>query len=124
MPISVDRIRADIGAIAGATTNEAGADRATFSTNWRKARDYIAEQAQSAGCHVRIDAAGNLHARPAKLPGDFRVWLSGSHVDSVPAGGDFDGIVGVITPLEVFRAAYEGAESPPLELVVFAEEEG
>src|SRR4029078_12597041 len=101
-----------------------GADRPTFSENWRKARDYVAEQAKAAGCEIRIDAAGNLHAPPANLAKDAKVWLSGSHVDSVPGGGDFDGVVGVIVPLEVLRAAHDGHRLIPLELIIFAEEEG
>src|SRR5829696_6580849 len=103
MPIDSERIRNDIDWIARATAREdvGGADRPTFSANWRTARDYVAQQAQAAGCHIRIDAAGNLHARPAKIQWDQPIWLSGSHVDSVPGGGDFDGVAGVAVPLEV-----------------------
>jgi hypothetical protein len=72
-----------------------------------------------------VDAAGNLHARQAALGWDTPAWLSGSHVDTVPHGGDFDGVTGVVAPLEVLRAAREdGVNRLPLELVVWAEEEG
>jgi hydantoinase/carbamoylase family amidase len=125
MPISIDRIRADIDAIARFTEAPGGADRPTFSRAWRQARDYVIAQAGTAACKVRIDAAGNVHARPESIAWDAPVWLSGSHIDSVPRGGNFDGVAGVAAPLEALRAAKEdGIPIPPLELIVFAEEEG
>ena len=123
MAISEDRIRADIEAIARFTaTPGAGADRPTFSPEWGAARDYVIERARAAGCKTRIDAAGNVHARHESIAWETPVWLSGSHLDSVPHGGDFDGVAGVVIPLEILRAAAPNAI--PLELIVFAEEEG
>ena len=85
----------------------------------------MVEQAKRAGCKVRVDAAGNVHARPETIGWDAPVWLSGSHIDSVPRGGNYDGVAGVMAPLEVLRAAHDdGTSPPPLELVIFAEEEG
>ena len=126
MTIRADRIRGDLETIAACTlTPGAGASRPTFSSAWREARDYVIAEAERAGCAVRIDAAGNVHARPASVHWDEPVWLSGSHLDSVPNGGDYDGVVGVAVPLEILRAAHEsGRDRLPLELVVFAEEEG
>ena len=122
MPTSPDRIRADIEAIARFTaTPGAGADRPTFSSEWRQARDYVIAQAKSAGCKVRVDAAGNVHARHESIGWEKPVWKSGSHLDSVPHGGDFDGVAGVVIPLEILRSA---TKPIPLELIVFAEEEG
>ena len=92
MAINPDKIAADIEAIARFTaTPGAGADRPTFSPQWREARDYVIAQAKSAGCKSRIDAAGNVHIRHESLPWETLTWLSGSHLDSVPHGGDFDG---------------------------------
>jgi len=124
--ISAERIRADIEAIARCTqTPGAGATRPTFSSAWAAARDYVIEGAKGAGCEVRIDAAGNVHARPKQLGWERRAWLSGSHVDSVPHGGDWDGVAGVVVPLELLRSAVEdGIAALPLELIIFAEEEG
>jgi hydantoinase/carbamoylase family amidase len=125
MPINVDRIRADIDAVARFTESRGGADRPTFSRAWREARDYVIAQAEGAGCNVRVDAAGNVHARPQSVEWDAPVWLSGSHIDSVPRGGNYDGVAGLVAPLEVLRAAHdENITAPPLELVIFAEEEG
>src|SRR5688572_27957939 len=124
MPINVDRIRVDIEAIGRFTaTPRVGASRPTFSNEWAAARDFVIQQAKHAGCHVRIDAAGNVHARPETIGWTQPVWLSGSHLDSVPHGGDYDGVVGVVAPLEVLRAAREDNQvDPPLELIIFAEE--
>jgi allantoate deiminase len=127
MPIREDRILADIEAIASFSESPAdvGYSRPTFSGPWRQARDYVIDHAKRAGCKVRIDAAGNVHARPETIAWDAPVWLSGSHIDSVPTGGKYDGIVGVVVPLEVLRAAHEsGRNDLPLELMIFAEEEG
>jgi allantoate deiminase len=126
MSISIDRIRTDIEAIARCTqTPGAGATRPTFSPAWADARAYVIAQAEHAGCEVRTDPAGNLHARPKSLGWETPAWLCGSHIDSVPHGGDYDGIAGVCVALELLRsAADEGINNLPIELIVFAEEEG
>ena len=116
------RIARDIEEIAAFTEADphTGFSRPTFSPSWRRARDYVAAEARKADCAVRIDAAGNLHARPSGLGWQEKAWLCGSHVDSVPTGGRFDGVTGVVVALEVLRAAPDA----PMELIVFAEEEG
>ena len=126
MPIDPNRISRDIETIAGfnASTPDIGYSRPTFSLAWRKARDYVISQAEEAGCNVRIDAAGNIHVRHASIRWDEKIWLSGSHIDSVPSGGKYDGVVGVVVPLEIIRASHAAGDVLPLELVVFAEEEG
>src|SRR5689334_9623966 len=126
MPVRVERIRADIEAIARCTaTPGAGATRPTFSQAWADARTYVIAQAQAAGCEVRTDAAGNVHARPAALGWDAPAWLVGSHIDTVPHGGDYDGVAGVVVGLELLRSANEdGVQRIPVELIIFAEEEG
>ena len=126
MPISSERLQHDIETIARWTASPGnGSDRPTFSDDWARAVEYVVGEATAAGCSRRVDAAGNVHLRPATLDAKQPVWLSGSHVDSVPHGGDFDGVLGVVGPLEVLRAAKEdGRAAPPLELVIFAEEEG
>jgi len=126
MAISVERIQADIEAVARYTeTPGNGATRPTFSAAWGAARAYVIAQAEGAGCRVRTDAAGNVHARPAGLRSDERVWLCGSHIDSVPHGGDYDGVAGVVIALELLRSSQEdGHDYRPVELIVFAEEEG
>ena len=126
MPIRPDRIAADIEAIAAFTESpiDIGHSRPTFSPAWRSARDHIIAEATVIGCHSRIDAGGNVHIRPSHLSWDSPVWLSGSHIDSVPTGGKFDGVVGIVVPLECLRAAAEQKTPIAMELIIFAEEEG
>jgi hydantoinase/carbamoylase family amidase len=126
MPIRAQRLAADIEAIGRCTQSPgSGADRPTFSRAWREARDYCVDQAERAGCQCRIDAVGNVHLRPADLGWSSPAWLAGSHIDSVPHGGDYDGVVGVVAAIEVLRASYEdGRRDLPLEAMIFAEEEG
>jgi allantoate deiminase len=123
MPVTPARLEYDLKTIAKATaTPGEGASRPTFSAAWAQAVEYVVGQARACGCQVRIDAGGNVHLRSAATA--TPVWLSGSHLDSVPHGGDFDGVLGVLAPLEVLRAAHEDDTDLPLELVIFAEEEG
>jgi hydantoinase/carbamoylase family amidase len=127
MTIRPDRTLADIDAIAAFSEvpPAVGYSRPTFTAAWRGARDYVIDQATRAGCKARVSAAGNVHLRPAAIGWDEKVWLSGSHIDSVPTGGKYDGVMGIVVPLEVLRAAHEnGRKDLPLELVIFAEEEG
>ena len=121
MPIDPARIAADVDAIAAFSESppSVGHSRPTFSPPWVLARDYVVARAEAAGCKHRIDAAGNVFVRPAPIGWDEKVWLSGSHLDSVPTGGKYDGVMGVAVPLEVLRGG-----PVPLELVVWAEEEG
>ena len=117
-----ERLEKDIETIAGFTETDpwVGHSRPTFSPSWRSARDYVEREASAHSCLVRVDAAGNLHARPARLGWDRPAWLCGSHLDSVPTGGKFDGVVGVVVALDVLRAEPRA----DVELIVFAEEEG
>jgi len=125
MKINADRIAADRDLIAGITeTPGKGSSRPTFTPQWAMARDYVIAQAKAAGCDSLIDPAGNVHIRQGAFGWTAPAWLSGSHIDSVPHGGKFDGVTGIVVPLEILRAAHEAQRTIPLELVIFAEEEG
>ena len=117
-----ERLSKDIETIAGFSESppEVGYSRPTFSAPWRQAYDYIIQQATEIGAEHIIDAACNLHIRHPLVGWDRKVWLCGSHLDSVPSGGKFDGVSGVVIPLEIMRRRPE----LPLEIIVFAEEEG
>jgi N-carbamoyl-L-amino-acid hydrolase len=102
-----------------------GVSRLAFGQHDIDARHYIRALMTQAGLVVRIDAAGNLIGRKEgseSLP----PIMFGSHIDSVPGGGNYDGDVGVIGALEVAQMLHEnGIETRhPLEVVVFADEEG
>lgn len=121
-----NRIQAHLGALAAYTTTpDAGCTRLTYSPEYRAACDYVAERARSLGMSVRTDAVGNLRAR---LPGreDLPAVMVGSHLDTVINGGNFDGILGVVCGLEAVETLVTHGVRPrrPVELTVFAEEEG
>ncbi len=118
--IQSQRIHQDIETIAGFSETDPaiGYGRPTFSPSWVRARDYVIEEAERTGCTTRIDAHGNVHIRQRFCAWDTPVWLCGSHLDSVPSGGKFDGVTGVVCALELLRCGLD------LELIIFAEEEG
>ncbi|MFT3787982.1 MAG: 2-oxo-4-hydroxy-4-carboxy-5-ureidoimidazoline decarboxylase [Tepidisphaeraceae bacterium] len=125
MSIDLNRLRSDFSAIAACTATPGnGATRPTFSDAWGQSRDYVIAQATLAGCDVRTDAFGNIRARPKALGWDTPAWLVGSHIDTVPHGGDYDGVAGVVVALELLRSAHDDGITLPVELIVFAEEEG
>ena len=110
-------------ALAGLTSDEAGAQRVAWTGVWQKARAFLREQLQGLPVTVRTDAAGNQWAR---LPGgDGGVVIIGSHLDSVPDGGWLDGAYGVMCAVEVLRTlAARGPLPCTVALVEWADEEG
>ncbi len=125
--VNGDRIQQHITDLSKFGTNpEGGVSRVAFSDADIAGRDYVKKLMQDAGLAVRIDTAGNILGRRegsnAKLP----PILIGSHTDSVPGGGNYDGDVGVIGAIEVAQTLQERGVrlKHPLEVVVFADEEG
>jgi N-carbamoyl-L-amino-acid hydrolase len=94
----------------------------------RQAREYLTERLAEAGLEVRVDAVGNVVGRwtPASADPDAAPVAAGSHLDSVPEGGIFDGPLGVYGALEAVRAMQDAGLEPgrPIEVVSFTEEEG
>lgn len=112
---------AEIGA-----TPKGGVKRLTLTDVDKAGRDQFAEWCEALGLTVRVDAIGNMFARregrdPARKP-----VLFGSHLDSQPSGGKFDGALGVIAGLEVMRTLNDLniTTEAPLELVNWTDEEG
>ncbi len=107
-------------------TPEGGSTRVAYSEPNREALDYLAGLMQDAGLTTRIDAAGNLvGSRPGTETG-LKALMTGSHIDTVPNGGHYDGIVGVMSAVEVARTLHDaGIETRhPLEFIVWSNEEG
>jgi N-carbamoyl-L-amino-acid hydrolase len=112
-----------------------GVSRVAFSQADLDGRAYIRGLMLQAGLEVRVDTAGNLIGRRPGSPdlGNTDLGnterppiLIGSHIDSVPGGGNYDGDVGVIGAIEVAQVLHESETGlrHPLEVVVFADEEG
>lgn len=120
-----DRLLADLEALAGfGATQDGGVSRTSFSEADVAARAWLHERCAAAGLRTWTDGAGNIRAR-LDGPSGPAVW-TGSHLDSVPNGGRFDGALGVLCALECLRRLGEESVrlARPVELVVFADEEG
>jgi N-carbamoyl-L-amino-acid hydrolase len=91
-----------------------------------QARDLFVRWAEAAGCSVRFDAIGNIFARRAGRNPALPAVVAGSHIDTQPTGGKFDGNFGVLSGLEVLRTLDDaGIETEaPLEVAVWTNEEG
>lgn len=107
-------------------TSDGGARRPGFSEEEKQAKQLVEMWMKEAGLEVREDGAGNIIGRLGGLSNDLPAVASGSHVDSVPNGGHFDGPVGVLSALEVVEAWKETSYQPkkPFEVIVFTDEEG
>lgn len=112
---------AQIGATA-----KGGVCRLALTELDRDARDCFVEWAKEAGCTVRVDAIGNIFARRAGRRDDLPPVTTGSHIDTQPTGGKFDGNYGVLAGLEVLRTLADAnvQTDAPLEVAVWTNEEG
>lgn len=132
MMVSEERLRADIEANAqfGALADVDGRGRTVLTGTEANelARDQFVDRLEDAGLEVRIDAVGNVVGRwdPPEADSSAAPVASGSHLDSVPVGGIFDGPLGVYAALEAVRAIQESDRSlgRPIDVVCFTEEEG
>jgi len=107
-------------------TPKGGVRRLTLTDIDRQGRDHFRAQCEAAGLTVRVDEIGNMFARrPGRDPGRLPV-LFGSHLDSQPSGGKFDGALGVIAGLEVIRSLNDHGivTEAPVELINWTDEEG
>jgi len=93
--------------MGGDTTN--GFNRPAYSDEESRVMHYFAEQAEACGLHHRFDEIGNLII---ETPGSFAQWIeTGSHVDTVPGGGNYDGLAGIVAGFEAIKHI---VASPPL----------
>ncbi len=122
-----NRILLDMEAInAYNATPGNGITRPTFSPEYQGAATYVIDELKKIGAEITICRAGNIRGRLPGAEPDAAAVMMGSHLDSVAHGGQFDGVVGVVTALEAARAIVEGQVNHrlPVDVVIFAEEEG
>lgn len=119
----LDRLR-EFGAIG--STPDGGVDRQALTALDRKARGRLADIALSRGFAVFQDPAANLFVRRPGVRGDVPPLLIGSHLDTQPTGGRYDGALGSLAALEVLETLEDAAcdAAAPIELVVWTNEEG
>ncbi len=121
------RLQQHLAQLAGFGANpEGGVSRVAFSDADIAGRAYVKRLMEEAGLEVRIDAAGNLIGRHAGSDRTLPAIVLGSHTDSVPNGGNYDGDVGVMGGIEVAQqlAARHIRLRHALEVVDFTDEEG
>jgi beta-ureidopropionase / N-carbamoyl-L-amino-acid hydrolase len=104
LPLDPDRLWADVMALAEITDPERPYTRRSFSGLFLEGRAWLAQRFAEAGLTTRIDTAGNLIGRIEGADPKLGVIAIGSHSDTVPSGGRFDGIAGVAAGLEIVRA--------------------
>lgn len=112
---------ARIGSLPGG-----GSCRTSLSPEDKAGRDLFVAWCKEAGCQISVDQIGNIYARrPGRDPNCLAV-ATGSHLDTQPHGGKFDGVYGVLAGLEVLRALNDAdvQTRSPLDVVVWTNEEG
>ncbi|HYS48442.1 MAG TPA: M20 family metallo-hydrolase [Xanthobacteraceae bacterium] len=114
----------ETAAIGG--TAKGGICRLTLTDLDRQVRDWFKARAEGLGCTVAIDDMGAMYARRAGQRADLAPIAMGSHLDTQPTGGKFDGVLGVLGALEALRTMVEaGYETfAPIEVVNWTNEEG
>jgi beta-ureidopropionase / N-carbamoyl-L-amino-acid hydrolase len=112
---------AEIGA-----TSHGGCNRQALTDADMAGRKLLSDWAEAAGCRVRVDAVGNLFVRRPGRMDSLPVVMTGSHLDTQPTGGKFDGVYGVLAGFEVIESLNDHRLSTlhPIELSVWCNEEG
>ena len=103
-----------------------GMDRLAFSPADIESREYTMGLLREAGLEIRIDTAGNIIGRKAGSDDSLPAIAMGSHTDTVPLGGKYDGALGVMGAIEVVKTLAENGHVTrhPIEAIVFTNEEG
>ncbi|CCB68065.1 MULTISPECIES: M20 family metallo-hydrolase [unclassified Hyphomicrobium] len=114
----------DTAAFGG--TEKGGLKRLTLTDEDKLVRDWFKTQCEALGCKVSIDEVGNMFATRSGRDDSLPPIAMGSHLDTQPTGGKFDGILGVLAALEVMRTLHEQdyETNAPIEIVNWTNEEG
>lgn len=110
LPVDSARLWADLVALAEITDPEKPYTRRSFSALFLKGREWLKHRFEETGLAVRLDAGGNMIGRLEGSDPSAGTIMIGSHSDTVPSGGRFDGIAGVLTALEVLRSLHDAGK--------------
>ena len=106
--------------------SQGGSRRLALTDEDREGRDLFVNWCRDIGCSIEVDDMGNIFARRDGSDNSLPPIVAGSHLDTQPHGGKFDGIYGVLAALEVLRTLHDNnvTTRAPLEVVVWTNEEG
>ncbi|MGY8915717.1 MAG: M20/M25/M40 family metallo-hydrolase, partial [Flavobacteriales bacterium] len=127
LSVDQDRLEASINELAKFGMKANGeTSRVAFTDADIASRTYLINLMKNAGLEVHIDFAGNIIGRREGTDGSKKIIAFGSHTDTVPDGGNYDGCVGSMAALEVALTLYETniKTNHPLEVIIFSNEEG
>jgi len=124
--INMYRLKDNLDKLSKISDTDYGVTRISFTPTYLKGRELIKIYMQETGLKTRVDPVGNLIGRWEGQYPDKPVIALGSHIDTVPNGGRFDGAVGVLGAIEVIRTLKEMDYHPihPIEVISFINEEG
>jgi N-carbamoyl-L-amino-acid hydrolase len=125
--VNAQRIHEHLSALSKFGANpQGGVSRVAYSDADLQGRQYAISLMKAAGLDVHIDLAGNIVGTRAGSDASLKPLLIGSHIDSVPMGGNYDGDVGSLSAIEVAQAIQEKRITlrHPLEVIIFQNEEG
>ena len=107
-------------------TAKGGVNRQALTDLERQGRDLFIQWCRAEGCTIRIDNIGNIFARREGSDPTAKTVMAGSHLDSQPTGGKYDGCFGVLSGLEVIRTLNQHniTTQSPIEVVAWTNEEG
>ena len=126
LTINADRLNRTLEQLGKFGETPEGMDRLAFSPADVASREYTVGLMHEAGLETRIDTAGNIIGRRAGVDDSLPPIALGSHTDTVPLGGKYDGALGVMGAIEVVRTLAENGQVTrhPIETMVFTNEEG
>jgi len=125
--INAERLEQNIKALSDyGKILQGGVNRVAYSDADAKGREFVISLMRQAGMKVRIDAGSNIIGRYEGSDPQLPAILLGSHTDSVPEGGIYDGALGVLAAIECVQVLHENKipTNHPIEVVVFTNEEG
>ncbi|MBL6953787.1 MAG: Zn-dependent hydrolase [Alphaproteobacteria bacterium] len=127
LAINSERLWASLTEMARiGATEKGGVNRQALTELDGQGRDLFVRWCEAAGCSIRVDAVGNIYARRPGRDDSLAPVMTGSHLDTQPTGGKYDGVFGVLSGLEVIRTLndlnYETER--PIEVTVWTNEEG
>ena len=123
--INSERLNQQFNALKNITAAGKGINRLAFSDADWQGREYLMQLMKDAGLTLRVDAFGNVIGHYAGKDESLPAVMCGSHGDSVPEGGNYDGIFGILSAIETVRSMHEEGFVPdhPIEVVLFMCEE-